>query len=272
MLDRLKALSFLLFILMLTAITGCKGGGQSATTAPPETVPIPPITKATNKAIPNNQHSEEMRIALFGNSHVSGLAPLIQQAISAGNPQRPVAVVNLAGGFLDNSQIQSTRESAITQESWTHLVLQGQKYSQSGTVTYPTSKAQAWIKLAKDYNITPILFPEHPQRGDTTEATRVHQLHVGIANQQSACIAPVGLVWDRVQLLAPNVVLHASDGNHASYTGKVLTTFVFYEVITGEPADLLPVIPEFNVPANTQQLFKQVVSEVLQTHTPCQFP
>jgi hypothetical protein len=72
------------------------------------------------------------------------------------------------------------------------------KYSQSGQVDYPTIAAQTWIKMAKSQNAMPILFPEHLQRGDAQEGQKVHDLHASMANTQSSCVAPVGLVWDRV--------------------------------------------------------------------------
>ena len=69
----------------------------------------------------------------------------------------------------------------------------------------------------------------------------------------------------------PQLVLHTPDGNHAALTGQLLTAFVFYEVITGEAADLLPFIKDIDVNEATQQVLKQLASETIQAHQACLF-
>ena len=59
----------------------------------------------------------------------------------------------------------------------------------------------------------------------------MYDLHVSIANKQSTCVAPVGLVWDRVISLMPRLELHHADENHASNAGSFLTALVFYQTI-----------------------------------------
>ena len=100
---------------------------------------------------------------------------------------------------------------------------------------------------------------------------RVHDLHVSIADIQSSCVAPVGLVWDRVISLLPNLELHQTDGNHASDTGNFLTALVFYQTISGNSADLIPFISSINIDAATQELFGQITSEVIAEHPPCEY-
>lgn len=224
---------------------------------------------SNNLTIPDNRFSNTYEILIFGNSHTSGLNRLIETLISNSKPNAKINVFNAGGGFLDDN-IQA-RVDLLENTSWTHVILQGQKYSQSGATIYSTTAAQTWIQKAKKNETTPILFPEHPQRGNITEGQQVQNIHTGIAKIQSSCVAPVGLTWDKVISLEPQLVLHSSDGNHANYLGKVLTAFVFYEVITGQSADLLPFIAEIEVEEVTQQFFKQIVSETIQSTQPCQF-
>jgi hypothetical protein len=105
----------------------------------------------------------------------------------------------------------------------------------------------------------------------------VANLHVSIANIQSSCVAPVGLVWDRVISLMPDLGLHLADGNHASNTGKFLTALIFYETITGLSADLIPFLGNININISididmaTQDLFGQIVSEVMAEYPPCDY-
>lgn len=115
------------------------------------------------------------------------------------------------------------------------------------------------------------MFPEHPQRGFVDEGKRVHQLHMEISSKQKACVAPIGLTWDEVIMTTPTLKLHNADGNHASLTGRLLSAYVFYEVITGEAADLLPYIDTIDVDESIQQLLKQMASATIQANTPCIF-
>ncbi len=163
------------------------------------------------------------------------------------------------------------RADLLQNTSWTHVILQGQKYSQSGITVYPTLSAQIWIDKAKQHQITPILFPEHPQKGSTTEGKQVHDIHIGITTQQKSCIAPVGLTWNKVSQIEPLLNLHNNDGNHANLMGQLLTSYVFYEVITGESADLLPFIESIAVTESNQQILRQLASETIQANLPCLF-
>ena len=225
----------------------------------------------SNLAIPDNRQSSHYRILLYGNSHTARQAGLIKRLIFASDPERLVDAKNAAGGFLDENLASAKQVAKLEGASWTHVILQGQKYSQSGFTTYPTTAAQHWIEKVKINGATPILFPEHPQRGRADEGQRIHKLHIAISQQQKSCVAPVGLTWDKALLNAPQLTLHHSDGNHASLTGAMLTALVFYEVITGKSADLLPYIPEIDVDESTQKLLGKIASETLQSSPSCQF-
>lgn len=266
-------LTYSLFIILVT-LSACSGDSaekDQATKFTPINQGESSVTPTNNLAIPDNRFANKYQVLIFGNSHVSGLDNLIEMIFQAGNPDASISIVNAGGGFLDEKSSRQRRSDLLVSKSWTHIILQGQKYSQSGTTTYPTVSAQVWIDKAKSHNITPILFPEHPQKGDTKEGAKVHVIHKGIAALQKSCVAPVGLTWDKVIMTEPRLALHSSDGNHASLMGKLLTAFVFYETITGQAADLLPTISEVTVPESTQQLLKQLASETIQAHPPCKF-
>jgi hypothetical protein len=256
-------------LIILFYLTACSG--DTATKSVPITENIVAVekTQTDNLAIPDNRFSNSYEVLIFGNSHTSGVDTLIETLIKEGNPEAEINLVNANGGFLDN--ISQERKSLLENSPWTHIILQGQKYSQSGRSIYPTTAAEMWIELAKKHKITPILFPEHPQKGNVEEGTRVHRIHTGIAAIQNSCVAPVGLTWDRVILLEPRLVLHRLDGNHATNLGNLLTAYVFYEVITGKSADLLPFIEKIKVEEDIQYFLKQQASETIQSNQPCIF-
>jgi len=261
-------------LITLLALTACSGdkidNSEEAPSSGNTTKPFK-YAPTENLSIPDNRYANVYQILLFGNSHVSGLGNIIQTLIVTGIPHANISFTNASGGFLDNESSYPYRADLLENTSWTHVILQGQKYSQSGVTVYPTISAQVWIDKAKQHRVTPILFPEHPQRGNTSEGSRVHDIHAGIAGRQKSCVAPVGLTWDKVLLTKPLLNLHSSDGNHANLAGLLLTSYVFYEVITGESADLLPFIESIKVPEETQRILRQLASETIQANPPCLF-
>ncbi|MBA6391015.1 hypothetical protein H4J38_09535 [Colwellia sp. BRX10-3] len=259
---------YCLFIILLT-LSACSG--DSTEKNKPDDDPENLVPPSANLAIPDNRFTNNYQVVIFGNSHVAGLDSLIKTLISAGNPFAKINISNAGGGFLDDQFNRQRRVTLLENRPWTHVILQGQKYSQSGATIYPTIAARVWIDKAKNRGITPILFPEHPQKDNNEEGKRVHKIHTGIAAIQKSCVAPVGLTWDKVIITEPELALHSSDGNHASVIGKLLTAFVFYEVITGESADLLPFIDGIGVDQASQQILRQFASETIQAFQPCMF-
>ncbi|MCL2915685.1 hypothetical protein L2725_18180 [Shewanella corallii] len=258
-----------LYLITLVLLAAC-GGSESQDSVQPDKYPGNPKGPQTNRTIPDNKNHYPYRILIFGNSHTAGIAPLIQTLLNTGLPQHESEVVGAGGGFLSDNLYNQSAINKLKDERWTHVILQGQKYSQSGTRVYPTTAAQIWIARAKEQGATPVLFPEHPQIGNALEARQVHNLHKNIAEQQASCVAPVGLAWDLALEKEPGLRLHADDGNHAAIAGRLLTALVFYEVTSGQSADLLPYIPDVQVDEFTQSLLGQIASEAIQANPACE--
>lgn len=254
--------------IILVLLQGC-GGSTHSEAINNEQNSIVDINN--NLAITDNTNVSAFRILLFGNSHIAGQGALIATLIHHANPNVTTLTQSLSGGYLSEQLTQSAAINTLEDNNWTHVILQGQKYSQSGTIEYSTTAAQTLIAKTKSLGATPILFPEHPQKGNSTEAQRVYDLHQSINEQQRSCVAPVGLVWDYAMAQRPDLSFHSNDGNHANPLGSLLTAMVFYETITGQPAELLPIISELNIDAPLQQQLGQWVSVVLANHPPCSF-
>jgi hypothetical protein len=208
----------------------------------------------------------------MGNSHASGLRPILERLLVLGQPDKRVDVqVAPRSAFLAERVNDGVSEQKLESEQWTHVILQAQKYSSSGAYTYPTAAAEYWIRGSKELGATPIMFPEHPRRGNSWEGQTLWDLHIGIAARENACVAPVGIVWDEVLFRDSHLLLHQSDGNHASETGALLTALVFYQIITGQPVQSLPGLSEFNIDSATEQSMKDSVSSLLFVYAPCAY-
>lgn len=266
---------FLCFIYVMISysgllLTGC-GGGSTTQGAPDQRIDL---NFPVGAEVPDNRYVDHYQILVFGNSHVRShnLTGLIRQFILAG---RPGAVVDITlagdGSYLDERLYNKVDLAFMQSRNWTHVILQGQKYSTTGLNSYPIDDSLIWLRAVKAQDATPVLFPEHGQDGNNTEGSRVHQLHQTIVAVEPGCIAPVGLAWDKVWQLEPRMVLHEADGNHAALAGTFLTALVFYQSITGNNAELLGYFPQTPVPAEQQQFLRQIAAATLQQNPACPF-
>jgi len=261
----------LLVLTSLLLLSACgSGGSPTVDVTPVEKIAEPPSV-SENLAIPDNRALDNYQVLIIGNSHSQPMQKLLSILFSHGLNDKNVAIETRAASFLDVIVDNEDLISLIETKSWTHIILQGQKYSQSQSVQYSTAETKIWIQRAKNIGATPILFPEHPQQGNPQEAVYVHSIHEGIASEESACVAPVGLTWNKVLAIEPALDLYHADGNHAKELGALLTALVLYQVISGEAADLLPYIDELPGTESTQALLGQLASQTIAENLACNF-
>ena len=267
--------------LMLSTVLGC-GSSKDEAVQPPasgsisgsQSGPIAlPITRK-NLPIPDNRSVNVFQVLMFGNSHIgaNNLPEMITLLLRSGRPHANVyAVVAEGGSYLDERFEDRISLPLLQSKKWSHVILQGQKYSTTGRYSYSTSEAEMWISLIKEQLATPILFPEHARVNNVEEGDRVYQLHQTIAAKEAACVAPIPQAWTLTMQQFPQLELHSPDGNHANRHGSVLTAMMFYQIITGDPADQLPFVAGLGADAMTQQMLRQQASATLLQHAACAF-
>jgi len=210
-------------------------------------------------------------VLLIGNSHSSrgNLPRVLQQLL--GSHGGTAAKVKSAGrwAFLEERLEDKVTQKTLESETWTHVVLQAQKYSTSGQFTYPTDAAEEWIRRSRNVGAQPILFPEWARRDNVEEGARVHRLHMEIAAREPACVAPIGLAWEIMLDANPEIALHDRDGNHANRTGALLTAYVLYATITGQPIAELAPTKIRGVSADKQILLRTAAEQAVSLFPPC---
>lgn len=209
---------------------------------------------------------------MLGNSHTLAhqLPQQLEALLRAGSPGKSVAVVVAPGlMFLDERLAHRQSMDLLRSREWTAVVLQAQKYSSSGLYSYSTVEAQTLVRETRAVKALPVLFPEWPRLG-VPETQTIYALHVSIARQQSACVAPVGQAWDLAQARMPALALHASDGNHSNPAGAYLSALMLYATISGKSTLDLPALENGVDPALQAQLGK-VAADTAQTVSPRQY-
>jgi hypothetical protein len=199
---------------------------------------IPRMASASSTPA-QDETSADHAFFVLGNSHIGTGAPFSQLCeLIAHRPEAPRITHQLTGcAFLDDfaSSIDDIRKQAAVPNGY--LVLQAQKYSQSGRYDYPIDVAVELARMGRAEGHRVLMFPEWGQRGNPAESRRVNRLHERIRdlanedppeNTLPVDVVPVGLVWDRILEANPDWILHAADGNHSSDLGATATALAFY--------------------------------------------
>jgi len=213
-----------------------------------------------------------INVLMMGNSHTiaNQLPQQLQALLRAGSQGRSVAVVVAPGSmFLDERLADRQSMDLLRSRAWTAVVLQAQKYSTSGQYSYSTAEAQTLVREVRKVKALPVLFPEWPRQG-VPETETIYNLHVSIARQQPACVAPIGQAWDVAETRMPALNLYASDGNHSSPAGAYLSALMLYTTITGKSPLGLPAL-ENSITAAAQEQLGRVVAETVQAVSPRQY-
>lgn len=264
-------------IALLWGLAGCGGSSGSeapAGGAPPAPAPAPAPAAPSPAPAPSTppvDGSADVSVLMMGNSHTAanGLPDTLNAMLQAGLPGRTVSTTTAPNWlYLDERLTDGTTLPLLASRRWSVVVLQAQKYSTSGTVTYSTREARELIRRARAAGALPVLFPEWPQLG-VDETLRIYDLHVGIAQQEPACVAPIGQAWDLAAQRLPGLALHASDGNHASSAGSYLTALMLYATATGASPLTVPDRSNGVAPAIQAQL-RQIAADAAAATPPRQ--
>ena len=240
---------------LVLLLAACGGGGDAqrggATSGPPPA-------------------SADISLLFMGNSHtsVNDLTKMVADMVRAGRPGKTVASVEAPGWmFLEERLNDAPSMNLLRSQNWSVVILQAQKYSESGQFQYSTAEAKELVRLSRAQHAIPIMFPEWPRRG-IDETQRIFDLHVSIAQAEPACVPPIPQAFDIALARDPTLTLHAADGNHSAPAGAFLAALVLYATITGSSPLDLPALPQYPVSTAVQATLRSVAAETVQTVPP----
>jgi hypothetical protein len=251
-------MNFRIVCATLALLLAACGGGGSEDTQPGGATPNPPPATV------------DISLLFMGNSHTSfnDLTKMVADMVRAGRPGKTVASVEAPGNlFLDERLHDAPTVALLRSQAWSFVIFQAQKYSTSGQFEYSTAEAKELIRMSRAQRAVPVMFPEWPRR-NVDETQRIYDLHVSIAQVESACVAPIGQAWDLARVREPTLALHAADGNHSEPAGAFLAALVLYATITGQSPLDLPRLPQYPVSDSQQQTLRAIAAEAVQTTPP----
>lgn len=204
-------------------------------------------------------HAQTTRVLFIGNSYtsVNDLPNLVSQIYSAAGETLDYSMS--APGGCTFQQHCNVSLPYIQQGGWDYVVLQEQSQLPSFPInqfmqeSYPY--AQELCSLIRQYNPdVKIVFymtwgrkNGDPQNGqyypplNTYEGmdSLLYARYVMMAQDNDACVSPVGAVWHQIRNQHPEVELYQSDGSHPSYLGSYVAACSFYTFFTGHnPIDI----------------------------------
>jgi hypothetical protein len=242
---------------LVLLLAACGGGSGDTQPGGAASNPPPPATT-------------DISLLFMGNSHTvaNNLPNMVADMVRAGKPGKTVAAVVAPGGmFLEERLHDAPTLALMRSQAWSHVIFQAQKYSTSGQFSYSTAEAKELIRISRAQRAVPVMFPEWPRK-DIDETQRIYDLHVSIAQAESACVAPIGQAWDLALARVPTLTLHATDGNHSVPAGAFLTALVLYATITGQSPLDLPPMPQYPVELSLQETLRGIAAETVQTIPP----
>ena len=203
--------------------------------------------------------AKQSKILFLGNSHTAAndLPGLFSNIADAHGLQKTEAQ-SFHGGFLESFANHQRILNSIKSGQWDVLVLQGQKISMSGRYKYSTDAAKKLAKIAEDAGTRVVWFCEWA-RLDVEETERIENVYFEIVQTDNERLSAIGRVWESLLKENPELVLHASDGNHAVPQGSFVAAMTLYCSITNCDPLEIPYVDLVGIDREVQSLFRRHV-------------
>jgi hypothetical protein len=210
----------------------------------------------------------DVSILYIGNSHThfNELTGIVTAMIRHRRPGQTVLTGGVMSAFLETAAADPQCRAEIDTRPWKHVVLQGQKISQSGRFEYSRAEGIELAKAARDRGATVHFYAEWGLQGKPGDGPRMEAVYQDMAKRSGATVAPVGRAWEIALAEKPDLPLYSEDGNHQTNTGAFLTAAVLFAAITGDdPLTLADFDSRVVADAATRRLLLAAASRAVRT-------
>ena len=193
------------------------------------------------------------RVLFIGNSYtyVNDLPTMFATLAASGGHSVQTGMVAEGGATLADHAASADTATALSSKRWSFVVLQDQSQMPSVAASrqsemYPA--ARQLVAMVRGAGAEPVFFltwahedgwPEAGMPDYSSMQTAIDDGYLGIAQEQSAGVAPVGYAWWTLLYQEPAAELWQDDGTHPTPEGTYLAACVFYATIFGQsPAGL----------------------------------
>jgi hypothetical protein len=180
---------------------------------------------------------KSMRVLFIGNSYTyfNDLPWLTQQLAESAKETRIIEteMVVAGGATLKNHWKQGQALRLLKAKHWDYVVLQEQS-------TLPITNPQEMYKYAslfdaeiKRVNSQTVFYLTWAKQNQPETQQILTNSYMNVAKELKAKVAPVGIVWQKIQEKNLKLNLYSSDQSHPSPIGSYVAACVFYTTFYG---------------------------------------
>ncbi|WP_392532633.1 DUF4886 domain-containing protein [Nostoc sp. C117] len=180
---------------------------------------------------------KSMRVLFIGNSYTyyNDLPWLIKQLAESAQETRTLEteMVVVGGATLKNHWKRGEALKLLKAKPWDYVVLQEQS-------TLPITNPQEMYKYAslfdaqiKRVNSQTVFYLTWARQNQPEKQQILSDSYMNIAKELKAKVAPVGIVWQKIQEENLKLNLYTSDQSHPSPIGSYVAACVFYTTLYG---------------------------------------
>lgn len=210
-----------------------------------------------------------VNILFLGNSYTyyNGMPAMFERMASeAGGPKVSVTAVTIPGAPLQVLYEQSPALATVRKGGWNYVVLQdqstlGMAAMDGKPIINDPAAFQSWSRIwnreIQAVGAKTVFYSTWASRSAPEDQKRIDYSYMAIAKELRASVAPVGIVWHRLQLIHPDVPLYDPDGSHPSISGSYLAACVLMDTILHRPCTA----PPKGVPSDFEGKMRPLISE-----------
>lgn len=215
------------------------------------------------------------KVLFVGNSYTYfwNLPQTVETMVRSLDQQMETAQSTSGGtSWLDhwegNKNLKS--QSIIKDKDWDLVVLQNHSRSTLDNLEQFNDYGERFIKLVAQENATPILYMTWAREFNPLMQSTITAGYLYLAEKHKLDVVPVGLIWEKVRELRPDLKLYDPDQSHPSPIGTYLTGLAFTKYLTGKDISPVPnrlISQDYNgeklylniLPPNDADFLKEVV-------------